>query len=220
MIFITLLNFLACGDKTTEANNFPSCDEVETAVPSDSTTSLGFTPAEVAMSMPLSSTVGLEWADGTVDCLHYSLQLDQDSARDVASTPAEFQGTGPVPTIAVECNDYVAIDGTLMMSTPGGEISQEIDITMIYQQDLGSDEVTAGFGMQSIVLEGTYDPSNGQDDVEYLISVDLNDGLFTGALYMQTTDMMEGGDLAMVMNEMFVEWGTVDAPESCMENNE
>ena len=74
--------------------------------------------------------------------------------------------------------------------------------------------------MQIIVRGGTYDPSNGQSDVEYLISGTLNDGLFTGALYMQNTDTNEGGDLAIVMNEMFAEWGTVEAPESCMENNE
>ena len=53
----------------------PRCEEEEFAVESSEETLLGFTPQDAADQMPLSNTVGLEWEDGTVDCLHYSLQL-------------------------------------------------------------------------------------------------------------------------------------------------
>lgn len=106
------------------------------------------------------------------------------------------------------------------MGTSGGEISQEIEITMIYQNDPSTGVLIVGFGMQNIILEGTYDPNNGQSDVEYLTSGNLNEGLFTDALDMQTNDTSADGDIAMVMNEMFAQWSTVDVPESCMENNE
>ena len=73
-----------------------------------------------------------------MDCLHYSLQLDLDSGRDVESTYVPASGNGPVPAIDLECNDYVTLDGTLSVSTSDGEISEEIAITMTYNIDVES----------------------------------------------------------------------------------
>ena len=89
MLIVSLL--MACGNDMGYVEG-PGCEEEEIAVAANEETSLGFTPQAAADETPLSNTVGLEWEDGTVDCLHYSLQLDPDSGRDVESTYVPPQG--------------------------------------------------------------------------------------------------------------------------------
>ena len=142
-MLIALL-LMACGNDMGFVQ-VPGCVEEESSVAANEETFLGFTPEEAANEMPLSNTVGLEWEDGTIDCLHYSLQLDPDSGRDVDSTYAELDSEGSVATIYIECTDFVAIDGTLSMSTPDGEINEEIAIKMVYQMDGNSGDFDGNF---------------------------------------------------------------------------
>ena len=217
MIMIVLLSFLACGSDA-EKSNFPSCDEVETPIGAEEQTSLGFTPQEKANEQPLSHTVGLEWEDGTVDCLHYTLQLDPETARDVASTPAPIEGSGPVPAIDPECSDYVAIDGYLSMGTPDGEIDEEISITVIYEIDSETGEVAARFTVHQSELNGSYDPSAGDETAKYIINGSIENGHLSGELIIQTTST--NGELALAENTYLAEWGQVDPPAECAEDNE
>ena len=217
MILLTLFNLLACGtDK--ENNSFPSCDEVETPVAAEDQTSLGFTPQEKSNEQPLSHTVGIEWEDGTVDCLHYTLQLDPDTARDVASTPAPIEGSGPVPAIDPECHDYVAIDGYLGMSTPNGEIDKELTITVIEKPNGENGEVQAYFSIQQSELNGSYNPGAGDVSAKYIINGSIENGIFNGELLLQTTSVNDG--IALAMNASLAEMGLVDPPSECAEDNE
>ena len=217
MILLTLFNLLACGTDKNQTS-FPSCDEVETPVAAEEQTSLGFTPQEKANEQPLSHTVGIEWENGEVDCLHYTLQLDPDTARDVISTPAPIEGSGPVPAIDPECNDYVAIDGLLGMRTPAGEIDEENSITVIYEVDSDSGAVTASFSLQKNDLNGSYDPSAEDESAKFIINGSIENGHLSGELIIQTTSV--DNEIALAMNTYLAEWGQIDPPLACAEDNE
>lgn len=215
MFLVSLL--MACGNDMGYVEG-PGCEEEGIAVAANEETSLGFTPQVAADEMPLSNTVGLEWEDGTVDCLHYSLQLDPDSGRDVESTYVPPQGNGPVPSIHIECNDYVVIDGTLSVGTPDGEINEEIGITMAYRIDEESGEATGSFNQEIAGLSGSFQPSNADASSKYFISGSIASGQFLGSLIMQTSG--EDGEIAWAERSFLADWGHVDAPQECLENNE
>jgi len=221
MILLTLMNLLACGtdkETNTEPSTFPSCDEVETPVAAEDQTSLGFTPQEKADEQPWSHTVGIEWEDGTVDCLHYTLQLDPETARDVASTPAPIEGSGAVPAIDPECHDYVVIDGSLGMSTPNGEIDEELSISVIYTPYGENGEVEANFTLQQSELNGSYNPGADDESAKYIINGSIENGIFSGELLLQTTSVNNG--IALAMNNALAEIGLIDPPSECAEDNE
>ena len=133
-----------------------------------------------------------------MDCLHYSLQLDPNSGRDVESTYVPASGIGAVPAIDLECNDYVALDGTLSVSTPDGEISEEIAITMTYNIDVESGEATGSFYEELPVLSGSFQAENADSSSKYFISGSIVSGQFSGSLIMQTSG--EDGDIAWAEN--------------------
>ena len=222
MILFTLIGLMACNNTDKDNDDYPSqmpsCDEVETPVGATEETAMGFTPQDAADDMPISHTVGIEWEDGSLDCLHYSLQLDPASARNVASTPAPIEGNGPVPAIDVECNDYVAIDGSLSMSTPAGEIDEEIAFTLIYVQDSISGEISSGFSVYPSSLNGSYAPSNADSSSEYQFDVNVENGIISGELSMMNTSV--DGDIALAEKFILAEWGHVEPPAECAENNE
>ena len=215
MLLVSLL--MACGNGMGKFEG-ARCEEEEFAVEANEETSFGFTPQSAADDMPLSSTVGLEWEDGTVDCLHYSLQLDPDSGRDVESTYVPASGIGASPAIDLECNDYVAINGTLSVSTPNEGISEEIAITMTYGIDIESGEVVGSFYEELPGLSGSFQPSNADSDSKYFISGSITDGQFSGSLTMQ--NLGGDGDIVLGTNSFLADWGHVDAPQECLENNE
>ena len=215
MLLVSL--FMACGNDMGYVEG-PRCEEEEFAVEAGQETLLGFTPQDAADQMPLSNTVGLEWEDGRVDCLHYSLQLDPNSARDVESTYVPPDGDGPVPMIDIQCTDYVAIDGTLTFSTPDGAISEEIAITMSYQVDEASGEAIGSVYEELPVLSGSFQAENADSSSKYFISGSIASGQFSGSLIMQTSG--EDGDVAWAENAFLADWGHVDAPQECLENNE
>ena len=215
MLIVSL--FMACGNDMGYVEG-PRCEDEEFAVEASAETLLGFTPQEAADQMPLSDTAGLEWEDGMVDCLQYSLQLDPDSGRDVESTYVPPEGDGPVPMIDIQCTDYVAIDGTLTFSTPDGAISEEVAITMSYQIDEDSGEATGSFYEELPVLSGSFQPSNADSSSKYFISGSIANGQFSGSLIMQTSG--ENGDVAWAENAFLADWGHVDAPGECLDGNE
>jgi hypothetical protein len=217
MFFISLIYLFACDTKSNDSS-FPSCDEVESPVSADEETLLGFTPQEVANELPISSTTGLEWEDGSTDCLHYSIQLDADTARNVDVEYAELDTNGPIATIAIECNDYVAIDGLLLMSTPDGEINEEQALTMIYTLDEGTGEIFSSFTIITNTLSGTLDLSNVDESAEFLINGGVSNGQFSGSLTMQTSGT--DGEIAWAENTYLAQWGNVDAPADCQNDNE
>ena len=217
MLFLSILNFFAC-DLTAGEMAMPACEEVESPVSANEETLLGFTPQEVVDAVPLSNTVGLEWEDGSIDCLHYTLQLDAASARDVDVSYAELDSDGPIASIHIECNDYVAIDGIVSVATPDGEINEEFSMTMVYTLDSMSGEVVSGFMAKTTSLSGTYVPSDSDSSSEYHFDGQMTDGLFSGSLVMQTSGT--DGDIAWAENTYIAEWGLIDPPADCLDGNE
>ena len=215
MLIVSLL--MACGNDMGYVQGH-SCDEEETAVAANEETLLGFTPQDAADQMPLSNTVGLVWEEGAIDCLHYSLQLDPDSARNVDSIYVDPQGLGAVPAIDIQCNDFVAIDGTLSMGTPNGEINEEIPITMVYQMDEESGETNGNFYEEVTTLSGSFQPSDADSSSRYFISGSIVNGHLNGSLTMQTYG--EDAEMAWAENSFLADWGHVDAPQECLEENE
>ena len=217
MLFTSLLFLIACDTKANDGS-FPSCDEVESPIASDEESLLGFTPQEVADELPISTTVGLIWENGNSECLHYSIQLDPETARNVDVEHAELDGNGPVATIYIECNDYVAIDGQLSMSTPDGEINEELPLTMIYTLDETTGEISSNFSISIDSLSGNLEVENVDDSTQFLINGAMNNGEFSGSLVMQTfgTD----GDVAWAENTYLAEWGSVETPADCTNDNE
>ena len=217
MLFTSLIFLFACDTKANDGS-FPSCDEVESPIAADEESLLGFTPQEAANNLPISSTTGLEWEDGNSECLHYSIQLDPETARNVDVEHAELDSNGPVATIYIECNDYVAIDGQLSMSTPDGEIDEELPLTMIYTLDQSTGEILSSFTISIDALGGSLELDNVDDSSQFLINGELNNGEFSGSLVMQTSGT--DGDFAWAENTYIAQWGDFEIPANCMNDNE
>ena len=216
-MFILPLLVAACGNDMGYVQ-VPGCLEESSPVNFDEPTSLGFTPQEASEQMPLSNTVGLQWEDGTMDCLHYSLQLDPTSGRNIDSSPDEVDPDGAVATIFIECNDYVAIDGMLSIGTADGQINEEISITLVYEMDSESGESTSSFQVEVDSLNGSFQPENSDPSSEYQFYGSIVDGQLQGSLTMQTSG--SDGNEVWAENSFLAEWGQVDAPQECVESNE
>ncbi|MBM4369761.1 MAG: hypothetical protein FJ102_26360 [Deltaproteobacteria bacterium] len=151
---MTLALILACnldaddtGNKDGADEAASSCDRVETSLPLDEVTPLGFAAAEV-----------WAWLEGT-HSTSFSL-VEDESERDVAITvdslgtatwvdlePAESSG-GIEPAIDEVCADSLEIDGTIDFVVSDGTFDEEWTVA------LSVDQVAAASARLEVALDG------------------------------------------------------------------
>jgi len=139
------------GDTGKDGNyNYPYCEETVTDLALDDATELGFAPSALVELADGAHTATMTWADGTHSEATLTVAL-QTTARFVDLEPV-YPTTGTVPDIAVICEDYVAIDGTLDLTTDDGRLAESLSLT--FQSATGL-EVTARSELDPAGLSGS-----------------------------------------------------------------
>lgn len=132
--------FLACGEEDKADGDYwmPYCEETRTPLAFDEDSPLGFSAEDVALALGTLRTVDFVWARGgstTVD-IELGIGSTVEFVDLEEATPPE---DATVPSIAVVCDDYVAISVTLGLKTADGLLDEDFALTMsLTQADYGA----------------------------------------------------------------------------------
>ncbi|MFT4977171.1 MAG: hypothetical protein ACI8S6_003076 [Myxococcota bacterium] len=194
--FLFLLALVACDEVTVtdEPNDaWPYCEDVEFTITVADETALGITGGDLIDAASLSAEGSASWSGGGSSGLLMGFSLDEASLRFVESTEVypEPEPGQDVPSIAVECPDYVAVDGILSLHTEDGQLDEAITITLAIDEHSVAD-LRAGFfaELDAEALGGTlvvedYLSDRDYDAVRLFLSGELAGGSFSGALDAQ-----------------------------------
>lgn len=203
------LALIACEEvKDTDIDNsvWPYCEDAESLINLDEETPIGITGSDLVDSLPQSTTVGIGWSGGSSDVLTWGFSADSDSLRFVSSEAVypEPEPGQDVPSIAVDCPDYVAVDGIINLQSDDGQLNEAIALTIaLNEYDL--DDMAANFSIEldPDALGGTLSLSDyldisAYDSVRIFLYGEIIGGVLTGELSAQGegTD----GDMAFAEN--------------------
>jgi hypothetical protein len=201
------LALLACDDPNDTGDSaWPYCEDAETIITPDETTPLGVTGADLVDSLPQSAEAGIAWSGGDSGTLSWGFSADAATLRFVESTEVypEPEPGQMVPDIAVDCPDYVAIDGVLNLQSDDGQLNEAIALT-ITLDEYSLDDMSAGFfaELDQDTLGGTLDLSDYLDESAYdAVRVFLSGEIVGGTLSGELSAQGEGtsGDMAFAEN--------------------
>lgn len=132
--------FLACGEKDDDTGDYwmPYCEETRTALGFDEASPLGFSAAEAAVALGSLHSEDFVWNGGPSTTVDIELALTS-SVFFVDLEEATPPDDATVPSIAVICDDYVAVAITLGLKTADGLLDEDFALTMsLMQVDEGS----------------------------------------------------------------------------------
>ena len=114
------------------ASYMPYCEDTETPITIDEVTAMGISGQDLMDNLALNYTTTVSFADGTVACLSGAISPDTTTFRFVESVPVypEAPAGAAVPSIAVECSNYIAVDGTYSIASEGGALDEEAAATV------------------------------------------------------------------------------------------
>ena len=206
-----LLVLLGCTqDDTNGGSAMPYCEDVESPLETDEESPLGVSPAVLFEMLESDYAQTVTWEDGTTACLETTLEVDESSIRFVESTevyPVPENG-GPVPTIAVDCPDFMAVDAVVTLTSTDGRLAESVETVLVldeYSEDLG-----IRFYSDIEELEGTLDASS-EDEIMGMGVSGLISETFSGELSMQTTRPM--GQMVWAENIVLATWDGEDVCE-------
>ena len=205
IMFSVILSLFACSEKSLEeeepASRMPYCEEVETAFELSEVSPMGISMAEFTDQLAESYTVITQGDEP--ECLLASLSLDSESVRYVESNVVTPEGDGPVPTIAVECYDYLAIDASISVSSDSG-ISEQHDIELQVSELQAAEDgpLIASFrsdidAPQSLSLDGL-------EDATFSIYGEVGESVFSGRIDALVVE--ESGSTVTAMHEELLSW--------------
>jgi hypothetical protein len=208
-----LLVLLGCtSDETNGGNAMPYCEEVEMSLEAAEESPLGISPADLIELLENDYTQAVTWEDGTTACLEATLDIDESSVRFVESSevyPVPENG-GPVPAIAVDCPDFLAVDAVVSLTSSDGKLAETLETVLVldeYSEDLG-----IRFYNDIEEIEGSLDISS-EDEIFGIGISGLITESFSGELSMQTTKAM--GEMVLAENHVLASW---EGSESCVED--
>lgn len=201
-MFTLFLSLIACSEKSIEeASGMPYCEEVETPLAIDEVSALGISMSEFTDALPEVYTVI------TVDseeCLSASVAIDADSVRYVQATVVTPESDGPVPSIHVECPDYLAVDASLSIANDDASISEQHAITLeLSEQQLSEDGPMIASYRDDIDAPDSLS-IEGLEDATFSINGEIGAETFSGAIDALTVE--ESGELALAMKEDVLRW--------------
>ncbi len=104
----------------------PYCEETGSVALAGDDDALGLSADAFLAALPAEVTASADWADGSASSLVLSLAVDADSLRLVSQEVVYPDTDGPVPEIAVECPDFVAVDVSVLVSSDEGRLAEAV----------------------------------------------------------------------------------------------
>lgn len=190
----------------------PHCEDTSTAITFDEVTALGFSAADVLLSVPTAQTTEFAYVDDRSAVLDLGF-TPGPTAWFVASEAVYPDSGEESPAIGVECEDRVEIDGTFTFTTDDGAFAESFASTVAAT---GS-AVTLRQELDLDALAGTFDlafyvQSSDWDELAAWIDVVFVGGASSGAVSGQASgeDECEDGEECTAWAEM-VEVGSWSA---------
>lgn len=171
----------------------PYCEDVESSITAHEATDIGLTGAELIDDLPESAAGEVEWSGGRNSELAWGFAADSETLRYVESTatyPASEDPSAPMIDIAVECLNYIAIDGTLTLHSSDGQLHEAIPVTLSLNERSLDSSLAIHFFTHIDALSGSLELSEYVDESRYdTVSVYLEgtitEGTLTGELAAQ-----------------------------------
>lgn len=180
MLFLLLT---ACGVTVR-----PSCETVASTPLAHDEAALGVVPDDVAaFAQDLSApTYAGTYEDGTPVDVAMAFEVDPGSARLVEQQETSIETRNgqlfgrSVLLIAVSCDDYVAMDGTLAVTTPDGAVDVDEPVSVDVSADLA--QLHAGFRVPAAEMEGLPEIDGDPDEAFGDLQAEPDLGLGEGRL--------------------------------------
>lgn len=201
----------ACPAEQVE-DGMPYCEETRTAIALDEATAIGIPANDVLAGIPAEETRVFRYKDGGTTDLTIHFASDAQ-AYFVDSVEVYPETDGPMPDIAVICDDRIEFDGTLAFATADGAFAESLAVTLAAT----AENVSIHKELDLDALAGTFDivpfvTGEDWDEVKAWIDVSFVAGQGQGKVEGQASgeDACENGDACTAWAEL-VEVGTWDA---------
>lgn len=152
----------------------PYCEDTRTAIAPDEATALGITANDVLAGLPAEETTTFRYVDGASTDLTIAFTPDAQ-AYFVDSVAVYPETDGPVPAIAVVCDDRIEFDGTLAFATADGAFAESLAVTLAatadaanIREELDLDALTGTFDIEPFVDAEDYDALAAWIDVSFV----------------------------------------------------
>ncbi len=211
---VLFLALLACDETKEDIDNdvWPYCEDAETQIAPEDETDIGVTGADLLDALPTSTTADMTWSGDISDSLTWGFSADTDTLRFVESTavyPEPEEGQD-VPSIGVECPNYVAVDGILNLQSDDGQLNEAVALTVSLDE---YETAAAGFFVEldPDALGGTLDLSDYldvgayDDPVRLFLSGEITDSVLSG--YLSAQGSGTDGDVAFAENITIASFG-------------
>ena len=121
------------GDGDSQDTNddcWPYCEETSTSIAPDDETALGVAGSAVTDPLPEDAAATLSWASSGDVGLEWGVAFGVETLRFVEAEAVypTCEG-GDVPSIAVECPDYLAVEGSLTLLAEDGSLDAALPLT-------------------------------------------------------------------------------------------
>lgn len=117
------------GTNTTDEDCWPYCEETISSIDVTADTALGVTGAAVVDPLPASAEGDIAWAIDAESILSWGVTLGTETLRFVEAEAVYPLCEGDTPSIAADCPDYIAVDGTLALSSADGMLDAALPLT-------------------------------------------------------------------------------------------
>lgn len=199
---------IACGEEQDDAMQdtgsgradsdcFPYCAETRTDIAPTDDTALGVAGNAVIEPLPESAEADIQWTGGTRSVLSWGVAVSTETLRLVEAEAVYPTCEGGVPTIAVDCPDSIAVEGTLVLSSADGILDAGVPVTfslydyaategiLSFSAPVEASDLGSGFSLSDHVDTAAY------DDVSLSLAGTISSG---GALVLTLLGQGTGED--------------------------
>ncbi|MEC8425644.1 MAG: hypothetical protein VX000_17780 [Myxococcota bacterium] len=157
------------GSGRADSDCFPYCEETHTGIAPTDDTALGVVGGAAIEPLPASAEAEIRWVDGTQSVLSWGVAVGIETLRVVEADAVYPTCEGGVPSIAVDCPDAIAVEGTLSLSAADGMLDAAVPVTfslydhavaegtLSFSAQLEASELGSGFTLSDHVDTAAYD---------------------------------------------------------------
>ena len=193
------------GEHTLEDG--PYCENTPTAISLGDAAAMGFSGADMLALTQGGFDETLTWAaSATTTPIHISVGYAEGEVRFVDSIAVYPEGDGDTPAIGVECEDFMEVDVSIIITTEDGALDETYELALASADGV---HVVANTSFDHTQMGGSYeytllDPSE-YDDVSHGLALTFDEDGSRGEL----TAMAEGCDADCTGDECTC-WASID----------
>lgn len=142
---------------TADEDCWPYCEETSTSISPTDETALGVVGAAVLDPLPASAEGDIVWAVDAESALSWGVTVGTETLRFVEAEAVYPTCEGGSPSIAVECPDFIAVEGTLALSSADGMLDAALPLTFsIDEYSVGDGAVSFSGAVDAADLGGGF----------------------------------------------------------------